>query len=169
MEQKRDYTKFYTPENIANAMAELAELKNGMKVLEPSAGSGRLVTAIKTINPSVFVHAVELYTDVVISHLLHSTADMVTNGDFLKLPLSSESYDRVIANPPFGNDTPLLSHFTKMYNTVKSGGIIICITPFDFEISKIFKGEWGKVPIDNWSSNSDGTTTQICMIKFIKR
>jgi hypothetical protein len=49
------YQLFQTPPVIAQQLAELLKLKPGVRILEPSAGLGRLLDAVKPFNPSEVV------------------------------------------------------------------------------------------------------------------
>lgn len=167
----RDYSKYYTQPDTASLLVEMADISEGMLILEPSAGAGAIVNAIRNEWPdNVEIHAVELKPMVVREHLIYAGADITICGDFLKVPLEGAEYDRIIANPPFGNETDLQNHWYKMWGSLKVYGLIVSIMPADFQIPSITKGDLlEKVPLENWGTNKDGTVTPICIIKFRKR
>lgn len=166
----RDYSRYYTPPSTAALLVEIADISEGMKILEPSAGSGAIVNAIRNEWPdNVEIHAVELKPMVVRDHLIYAGADITICGDFLKVPLEGAGYDRIVANPPFGNETDLGDHWYKMWCSLKIHGLIVAIMPVDFKIPGFLKGNVLDItPLSNWTANKDGTVTSICIIKFRK-
>src|ERR1700743_283032 len=166
----RDYSKYYTRPETADLLVEMADIQEDMTILEPSAGSGAIVKAIRGIwSDSVEIHAVEIKPFVVCQQLIQSNADITIIGDFLKVPLEGAEYHRFIANPPFGNETDLTCHWVKMYNCLRTYGIIVSIVPSDFVIPKSSVGkELKRVPLENWGTNKDGTVTPICIVVFGK-
>lgn len=163
--ESRDYTKFFTPMEIGDRMAKLLAPQDGQVILEPSAGNGMLVAAVKRRCPGAFVFAYEIDKNHEWS-LKHRTqrtnADVVVIKDFLQSP-DSPKYSGCIANPPFGNGTDLRAHFDKIRKVVKIGGIIVMIVPEDFD-PRVQHQEYA---LENWSNNSDGTTTAIKIIAFL--
>jgi hypothetical protein len=166
----RDYSKFYTPTNIANQMIFLARpIRSDQYWLEPSAGDGRLIKALRTFDDRIQVHAIEINPSCK-EELLNSGARAVFIGDFLQYQ-PDFLYDRIIANPPFGNGIDLGAHFLKMYNLCKIDGYIVVILPSDFirpmEIIHSVKLVDMAI-IDNWSANKDGSVTPITICKYQK-
>lgn len=169
----RDYSKYYTQPATAAMLVEISEISEDMTILEPSAGSGAIVNAIRNEWPdNVNIHAVEIKPIVVREHLLYAGADVTICGDFLQVPLEGAEYDRVIANPPFGNETDLSKHWIKMWLCAKVNGLIVSILPADFALDTLCKTYWGSVlesySLENWGINKDGTVTPIKIIKFRK-
>lgn len=155
----RNYEKFFTYPETADQMARLLRPQSGETILEPSAGNGALIKAVKRLCNDCIITAIEL--DQRWENELTEIADLVHIGDFLKNNDYSK-YDKLIANPPFGNDTDLKQHFWKIISAVKKRGKIVMIVPEDFytEIKHEF------LSLKNWSKNSDGTTTEIKIIYF---
>src|SRR6202035_3794138 len=90
-------------------------------------------------------------------------ADSLTTNDFLMYH-SLEHFDRVIANPPFGNGIDLDAHISRMYECLKPGGRMIVLIPTAFKDPDIAY----TIPLQNWSNNSDGSTTEICLAVYNK-
>lgn len=155
----RDYSKFFTPDEHADFMVDWLNLKVGDAGFDPSAGNGQLVRAVRRKHgDTVIINAIELnkeYEDDL------QCADNLWLQDFLDHRDSGE-YDFCIANPPFGNGIDLLAHVEHMREMTKLGGKIVMIVPADFNPKCSFSFK----KIDNYSSNSDGTTTPIKMIMF---
>lgn len=140
-------------------MAEILNPQPGQVILEPSAGNGALCKAVKEISPETFVFACELYeewrTD------LLTVADVVVIKDFLEYP-TNPKHSGCIANPPFGNEIDLKAHIDRMRHAVKIGGRMVILVPEDF----ILGFPHDSFSLENWSKNSDGTTTPIKIISF---
>lgn len=161
MEKKRDYTKFFTYPDTAKFMADALSPKESDFILEPSAGNGMLVKAVKNACPKSKVVAVELYEDW--EKELKSIADVVIIKDFLDFK-SIPKFSSCIANPPFGNGIDLDAHIQHMRSLVKKGGRMVILVPKDyFELNT----EYDTYPVENWSKNSDGSTTEIKIISFL--
>lgn len=158
---KRDYRKFFTyPETADFMISLLKDYKDVFKVLEPSAGNGALIKAlIKRFPVNAVIDAVE--KDNVWFNDLEDMCAKVFIQDFLEFH-SSYKYDACVANPPFGNGVDLQAHFDNICELVKEGGQIILIVPEDFTPSISHE----TIPLENWSKNSDGTSTPIKIIHF---
>src|SRR5689334_4741089 len=128
----RNYKKFFTPGETALFMVGLLNLKGAEKVLEPSAGNGSLVRAIRTKYPETLIISIELDSRWELQ-LFAAGADVVFIQDFLNYQ-PVELSDACVANPPFGNGTDLHAHFNKMRECVVTGGKIVILLPEDFEV-----------------------------------
>ena len=159
---KRDYSKFFTPPDIARFMVNLLNPKGGEIILEPSAGDGSLVRAIKEKCVSCIVIAIEI-TKGYKPYLRNAGANIVLVEDFL----THDGYATIsscIANPPFGNENDVYAHYKAIRAHVKVGGKVVMIVPRDFKPDAHERVEHN---IDNWATNSDGSTTEIKIIEFI--
>lgn len=178
--KQRDYSKWYTPDKESDYVVSLAEIKDGQNILDPSAGTGNLPKAVHRANPYAKVDCVEIQWRAV-DQLRALTYCNVMQGDFGTINTGNKEYDRVIANPPF-NDDLWYSHLMRMWSYCKFGGIIVCIIPKRF-ILRSFDAKQNEVrfrrfldhctkiqtfPLANWAYNSDGTYTEIEIIKWIK-
>lgn len=156
----RDYRKFFTYPETAYFMAGMIDPQPGEVILEPSAGDGALVKAIKAKCQETKVIAIEL--DPQWESELRNFADIVAITDFLATPTIAKC-NSCIANPPFGNGIDLQAHFDHICKHVKKGGKIVMIVPEDFR-PNVFHETY---PLENWSTNSDGTKTEIKIIEFL--
>ena len=93
---KKEYQFFETPEKLAESLVKIADIREGETVLEPSAGRGRVLEAIRKVcrNPLVACYEMQptLYMD------LSARGYHVEGHNFLSC---SKHYDVIIANPPF--------------------------------------------------------------------
>lgn len=156
----RNYEKFFTPPEVADFMVGLLNPKAGELILEPSAGRGSIVKAIKRNAPGCSVFAIEINKD--FNTELSEVADVIAITDFLELE-DMYQCDGCIANPPFGNGIDLHAHVDQIRKFVVPDGKIVMIVPADFDP----KREHRIHHLNNWSQNSDGTTTAIKIIEFI--
>lgn len=121
---KKEYQFFGTPEGLADQLVELAELRPHHDILEPSAGQGAIVKAIKKELGSGFnVYGYELMP-LNQTFLNKITGFQLLGNDFLIE--ADKSYDRIIANPPFSKNQDI-THILKMYDCLKPGGRIVTI------------------------------------------
>lgn len=138
---KQDFGQFDTPVALAQEVVERAEITSGLLVLEPSAGTGRLVQAALQAGADS-VHVVEIDPKRV-SHLRntfrhlragHSDSSgerltwnvvLVDEADFLTVP-ASPLYDRVVMNPPFAKQADI-DHIRHAFDFLRPGGRLVAI------------------------------------------
>jgi hypothetical protein len=114
---------FPTPRTIIERMLDAAAIEPTHRVLEPSAGKGDILDAIRREYPDVSLTAVErnLTLQGVLSAKGYS--DIVEYGDFLE---HQGAYDRVCMNPPFEHSADI-EHIRKAYDLLAPGGRVIAI------------------------------------------
>src|SRR3989344_9358527 len=94
IQEKRQRGFFETPENLAERMVRLAEIKEGQTVLEPSAGWGAIASYI----PGCLLNEADPDN----CKVLEERGYKSTCQDFLKMSGSGTGgYDRIVMNPPF--------------------------------------------------------------------
>ncbi|WP_048898940.1 PLxRFG domain-containing protein [Photobacterium swingsii] len=113
---------FPTPENEAQDVVQRADIKPGMKVLEPNAGMGHLADLIAEKGADLDVG--ELANTM--AELLEEKGHNVVAGDFLEYN-PGEIYDRIVMNPPFSNDSDI-THINHALTMLKPGGKLVAIT-----------------------------------------
>lgn len=133
---------FPTPQDLASRIVALADVQNRHWVLEPSAGKGALIEAVKSAAPSARVEAYELLAknvdDLVDSlieklsrcvkpspTLLPTLGIRVNYADFLEVPIRAE-FDRVVMNPPFAKRADI-AHVRRAYQWLKEGGRLVSV------------------------------------------
>lgn len=109
-----------TPDWLADDMVALADIRDGMTVLEPSAGTGQIVRAIHR-RTSGKVTAVELNARAV-SCLRDENCHRVIKGDFLKTGFG-DPFDRVVMNPPMD----AVAHVMRAASELERGGRLIAL------------------------------------------
>lgn len=119
-------TQFYpTPERLVRKVSSLIQHRKdgkGLSVLEPSAGKGDLLKALKIRNCKCsIVDCCEI--DKNLQAILKSKHYNVVGYDFLQFN-SYTQYDLIIMNPPFSDGD---KHLLKALEMQKNGGQVICI------------------------------------------
>lgn len=118
MQQKGD-VNFTSSKELLNILMNYADIQPNDKVLEPSAGIGNIADKIKeyTNNIDVCEYGYSY------AELLKLKGYNVLENDFLKLD-KYNTYDKVIANPPFSDEQ---NHIRHMYNMLKNDGRLVTI------------------------------------------
>ena len=114
---------FPTPEDIVNRVMELADIRPGMKTLEPNAGMGHIAKKLQALAGKDNVDLVEMAGQLV--DYLKTAGHKVTQSDFLKYG-EKGSYDRIVMNPPFSKDQDI-DHVMHAYDLLKPGGKMTAI------------------------------------------
>jgi hypothetical protein len=116
---------FPTPPNVADRVVILAEIGPADTVLEPSAGNGNLVDAVRRAHgPGVAVTAIEA------NYELRKILDMkgirlASVHDFTELP-ESVKFDVIVMNPPFEKGADI-AHVMKAWKHLNAGGRLVAI------------------------------------------
>lgn len=125
-DQREGVDYFATPEPVGFKMAEWANIQQGDKVLEPSAGHGAIArffpdrTDVTMVEPSY-----ELSQR---AALANGTARIV-NERFEDLHISNK-YDAVVMNPPYGSGgKTAIEHVGKAAKHLRDGGRIVALIP----------------------------------------
>ena len=122
---KKDFQFFATPSDVADLMVAKLEIQPYEKILEPSAGNGALINAVLRLYSDIIIDCYEL------NPLNRKALEKITNvnviGDDFTKRLDNEEYDVIIANPPFSKNQDII-HLMKMWDNLRYGGRIACIT-----------------------------------------
>ena len=112
---------FPTPKPLADRMAEMAGVKPGMSVLEPSAGHGSLADAAKSAGGDV--DTIEISD--ALRNVLAAKGHRMVDRDFMSFE-PTKRYDAVIMNPPF-SDRQDAAHIQRAFEMLKPGGKLVAI------------------------------------------
>lgn len=118
---------FPTPDDLADRLVEKADVQPHHMVLEPSAGKGALLDAVRRkFGDAKLEHywAIELMPEN--RKALMDKGYEVFATDFNVLQLGDKHFDRIIMNPPFGR---AMAHILKAYAALKDGGKLVAIAP----------------------------------------
>lgn len=122
---KKEFQFFGTPDKIADVLVQYADIKPKDLILEPSAGQGSIISAIKR-NHSNAIEYCELMdiNRTILSEKFNDSRHV--GNDFLEYN-PEYRYDKIIANPPFTKNQDI-KHLKHMYSMLKNSGILVCIT-----------------------------------------
>jgi phospholipid N-methyltransferase len=116
------FNLFCTPVAIAQAMALMCEFQDGHRVLEPSAGTGRLLDQIPQACEVVAVEQ----DQALLAHLFKSyPSALLKAGDFLTRS-DLGAFDRVLMNPPFQRGTDV-RHIMHALTMLRPGGLLVSL------------------------------------------
>lgn len=191
---KKEFQFFPTPDDIADYLVSLAEIQDGMSVLEPSAGHGSIIEAVyrafprymKGPNdaPCVTVDFFELMPEnrQVLSKRCNSDPSWGSRtswmgDDFLNPTQQHRGYHRVIANPPFSKNQDI-DHIYQMWQHILPGGRLVSVASKHWQVSdnkkeKNFR-QWLKklkaeiIPIERGQFKESGTMVETCIIVINK-
>lgn len=116
---QQEFQFFETPKVHAQKIVDLAEIKEGHKKLEPSAGKGRVAELMgDDVDVCEFMQENR-------DHLKENYNFNHVGEDFLKLEAKGV-YDRIVANPPFTKNQDI-DHVMHMLDCLKEGGRLVSI------------------------------------------
>lgn len=161
------YQLFQTPPEIAARLAELLDLKPGARILEPSAGLGRLLDAVKPFAPAEVV-AVEMAPQIA-AELYAQDRDSqnvtLKQGDFLSFtPAQLGTFDAIIMNPPFHMRSDV-KHIQHARQFLKPGGRLaaLCLKgPHRSQALKPLASQW--IELDSTTFAKTGTRVETVMM-----
>lgn len=131
---KKEFQFFATPDELADQLVVYAELKDGERILEPSAGNGAIVKAINRATGDEDVYCYELMPVNQIALKNISTVRFL-GEDFLSPNGTGHmQFDKIIANPPFSKNQDI-DHVYEMYSRLKTGGRLVSITSKHWQMS----------------------------------
>lgn len=121
----QDLGYFPTPPDVVTELLAIAKLTPGMTLLEPSAGTGSIATAVANLGCTV--DCIELAPAHAQAIANGGYARSVTVADFLSVgPPKDDLYDAIVMNPPFARQTDL-DHVRHAVDFVKPGGRVIAV------------------------------------------
>lgn len=134
---------FATPEPIGYKMVEWAGLKDGDRVLEPSAGHGAIS---RFFSPNTDNTIIEPSSRLAPQAQMNTDNAKLINGYFEDLHIGNK-YDAVTMNPPFGTGgKTAVEHVAKAFKHLRNGGRVIAIIP---------RGAMADKRFDAWYESDD--------------
>jgi phospholipid N-methyltransferase len=112
---------FPTPKELVDQMIDIADIKAGHEVLEPSAGKGNIAQEIQQAAPDAILEVVEYNAG--LRAILEAKGFEVVGNDFLEV---TKNYDRIVMNPPFENYQDI-EHVQHAFSLLKPGGKLVAI------------------------------------------
>lgn len=121
---KEDFGAFMTPQPLADFVTAVADVRPGMDILEPSAGTGNIVQSIR--NAGAKCATVEIQPNFCDALKLRFPGHSVANLNFLHLMPGPSRYHRVVMNPPFAKRADI-HHINHAAKFVRPGGRLVAI------------------------------------------
>ena len=174
---------FPTQLPVIEIMLRRARIENGMKVLEPEAGSGYIADAIRAAYPSTWIHTIEINPR--LRDLLVLKGYQVLGDDFLSdewperfswIDQSRGLFDRIVMNPPFERQQDL-EHIRHAYKFLATGGILVSVLSPSFEFRSDRKSTefrdwlqevnatWENLPDGAFKASGTGVSTRLLVIE----
>jgi hypothetical protein len=151
---------FPTPPDLAARVVELADIKPGHRVLEPSSGTGQLVAAVRSTEPAAELVHVEINRALCISTGAINRDFLACNGDLGK-------FDRVVMNPPFENGADI-RHIEHALGMLKPGGRLVAICgngPRQRERLQPQAISWEDLPPETFKNQGTGVRAVLLVIE----
>jgi len=163
------YQLFQTPPAIAEQLVRLANPGTGARVLEPSAGLGRIMDALNPFAPSEVV-AVEI-APACASELYQQNRNgvVIKQRDFLTVTTAEIGlFDLVVMNPPFHMRSDI-EHIQHALSFLKPGGTLAAICMNTSHRQEAFKplGKWIELP--SGSFKAEGTNVDAAIVIITKQ
>lgn len=170
IDQQQTFQAFYTPTEIANEVARLADLTAGQTVLEPSVGTGQL--AFAAVRYGIFwshISAIDINPKHVNALEINGCKQVIC-ADFLTCRPGPNKFDRVLMNPPFsmGDD---IKHVRHALDFLKSGGKLVAIVAAGPKQQDAFKRghfpvkcDWMELPEGSFAECGTNINTAIITI-----
>ena len=126
--------QFYpTPENVAIAAVELADINGQHDCLEPSAGIGGLADHMVVCGSITCVEVSELHCKA-----LEQKGYYVEQADFLMWQ-AGKSFDRIVMNPPYSQGR-WQAHVQRAAEMLKTDGVLVAILPASAKGKELIAG-----------------------------
>lgn len=147
---KKKFQYFPTPEKLADKLVELANIKPGDSILEPSAGQGAIIRAINKVCDNIVDYFEIMDFNVKTLETIIDNGDLhaqYVGRDFL-LGNTSYKYDKIIANPPFSKNQDI-DHIRQMWKHLNFNGRIVTVCSQHWTFSTGTK----ELAFKDWLSN----------------
>ena len=169
---------FATPPELAQQVVDLAEIGEGMTVLEPSAGTGALLEPLFSPNgtawlgepsgntPGARLVVVERSHELCVRLRACYAVAQVNQGDFLESTPTAE-FDRIIMNPPFKNGSDI-KHVLHALKFLKPGGRCVAIVangPRQQDQLKPMASQWIDLPAGTFAEQGTNVNAAIAVFE----
>lgn len=122
---KKEFQLFESPPAVVKMLLEHALITPGLRILEPSAGSGNIIKGI--FDKYKKYDTVYCYEKMAENRIeLDKIPGVIILGDEFMLAPDNVEYDRIIANPPFTKDQDC-EHVLKMFRLLNRGGRLVSV------------------------------------------
>jgi predicted RNA methylase len=169
---KQDFGQFDTPEDLAASVVKLAMVDEGIHVLEPNIGIGRIAQAAERCGGIIHGFEIDVSRAAKAQALLPKSNIKV--ADFLQEEVDPH-FDRVVMNPPFAKQDDI-RHVLHAFPFLKAGGRLVAIMSNsvmfrDNKLTKDFRdfvamrgGTIDALPEGSFKSSGTGVNTCVVTI-----
>ena len=162
-EQKRQSTdvakdlQYYpTPQEVIDKMLSDVWLKEGVNVLEPSCGCGRIMDAVRDTGANVY--GIEYDAGRVAE--AKAKGHSVLQANFLET-IPKPDFDYIIMNPPFYGKH-YAKHIEHAMKFLKEGGRLIAVLPVTARYDHgLVDGNWHDLPVGSFKESDTNINTTI--------
>jgi len=162
------YQLFQTPVSLAERLTALLELQGGERVLEPSAGLGRLLDALAAYKPRE-ITAVEIAPQCAAELYAQDRQGVaIKQRDFLATdPEEFGTYDAIAMNPPFHmrSDIHHILHARKFLKPTGRIAALCMNTNHREKALKPFATHWEEIPAGEFKSEGTNISTILMTIQ----
>jgi hypothetical protein len=148
---------FPTPRAIVEEMLELAEVEDGMRVLEPNGGNGNIADLIRERHPQAKLSVIEINSR--LRDILIAKGHNLVGWNFLE---HQGSYDRVLMNPPFEEHQDIY-HIKFAHSLLNPGGKVVAI----MSESPFFRMDKESVSFRDWLESVGGINEKLPSGSFL--
>lgn len=122
---KQETQYFRTPDEIADRMVDEAAISTCHTILEPSAGCGSLIKAVRRHCATGPITAIEKHEE--LFDMMAPHADDAIMADFMEWNTDySLKFDRIVMNPPFSNQQDI-AHILHAAQMLTNGGKLVAL------------------------------------------
>ncbi|MFY9224517.1 MAG: hypothetical protein WAQ98_17720 [Blastocatellia bacterium] len=148
---------FPTPKVVVEQMLELAEIEEGMTVIEPNGGKGNIADLIRERHPQANLSVIEINSR--LRDILIAKGHNLVGWNFLE---HQGSYDRVLMNPPFEEHQDI-QHIKFAHSLLNPGGKVVAI----MSESPFFRMDKESVSFRDWLESVGGTSEKLPSGSFL--
>ncbi len=156
---------FVTPSGLAGRMAYMLDINKFTCILEPSAGTGVLIDAVRAYHPE-HITACEINND--LAKMLLDKVNILRQCDFLEMELGeAELFDAVIMNPPFKNGEDI-KHIKHALSMLREGGQLVAICaggPRQERELQPLCDTWERLPAGTFKQSGTGVNTVLLSLR----
>jgi predicted RNA methylase len=124
LDVKKELNFFETPSPLARELVALAAIAPRHRILEPSAGRGRIARAIREAHPDCALDICEIHDE--FRRSLASEFTLVADDFLAYRPDEDSLYDRIVMNPPFSRQRDI-AHVSHAWECLAPGGHLVAV------------------------------------------
>ena len=147
-----------TPENVARAAVDLAQIGPDDTVLEPSAGQGGIADHLPAPHRAICIEISKLHCEI-----LRAKGFVTVQADFMEWAARALLFDRVIMNPPFAGGRAV-AHVRIAAELVKQGGRLVAILPASMRGKDFLPTPWSHVWSEVFVSEFEHTGVNVVIL-----